>query len=153
MELKYVKGVENVVADALSRRPDLALLDGALSSLIASTTATELDDQEVYSEPQLEQLLLMAECDVLGLDAEFSQLNGDDEPLDELGDIVQSIRTGYADDKLVERARKETSARAARGDRAPETEPTSSGQRSAQAQRTKALYRSAKYLIVDTDML
>ena len=135
LELKYVKGVQNVVADALSRRQDFEVLALAACALAgaaegAGVTCGSGDFDEaglclMLGNDELFQLATLGprEPDLLCAAEEAA----DDHVRVSLEDCLVELRSGYRGDTLVARAEVEATLRSARGERAPESEALREG--------------------------
>ena len=138
LELKYIKGVENVVADALSRRPDH--YEVAAASLVSMLA---MDDAPAAPPACDSDGLRGAEGQLFALHAEQA-LGADWSPAAELRamdaaeaaeaaghegleQMLEAIRKGYDGDELVGRAQKEASVRREKGTRPQETGPAEDG--------------------------
>ena len=149
LELKYVKGVENVVADALSRRADHEAVDEGLHSLCEvgsqeeePTSVFGFDAWEASRVEAIDELgaesfgcVLDASSWLLGADASSPFAEAAAEAALEDGaeweahrglqDLLDEIRAGYAGDPLVVQALAEAARRARDGTRAPQSDAQS----------------------------
>ena len=139
LTLKHVKGVDNVVADALSRRPDYEAARAALTSLCAGGESADCAEEQ-----EIRRDLAGHDGRLLMVDARQWLTTGADERepsgwllasaaervesvQEGLTDCLDEVRRGYEKDVLVQQAQREAEARGRKNERAPQSESQQAG--------------------------
>ncbi len=134
LDLKYVKGEENVVADALSRRPDYEAAYGVVAAMTAGPDVRAGDgvaDAALCGPEDLHGgrgVLLLQEVEAQWDCAEAEGLlwpltgPGEAEEAMPLEEVVAEVQAAYAADALVTRSQEVLEQLTAEGRRAPETD-------------------------------